>query len=148
MEGDPLHRNSVHPCFGRGEVPHDRECVIAHSLLQLGREEASPYRGPRPVMFIMMTWRVVRAAVNMPMGTAAREWLDHEPAAAQNAVMVLHETALDRESVRCCAHTGEHAFLVLRIGIQERGDEHVARHAPEGIEVDLRSCRAAAAIAQ
>jgi hypothetical protein len=74
--------------------------------------------------------------------------LDSEAAAAENAVVMRHEMAFDRDSGRCRSHAGEHASLVFGEGVEERSDEHIARHTPERIEVDMHSRRPPPAVAQ
>jgi hypothetical protein len=129
-------------------MPKNRERVFAHGPLEIRVAEAGADLGPGPVTFISARMDVVRAGI-MPMRmlvTPGQRRLDYETAALENAVVMRDEVAPNGESGRCCLHAGAHAFFVFGKGIEERGNEHVACHATERIEVDLHARRLWAAV--
>jgi hypothetical protein len=73
-------------------------------------------------------------------GTVFR--LPHEKTVTlQHAIIVRHQPAVDSRSQTTSANAGEHALFMVRKSVKERGDEHVARHAADGIEVELHLYR-------
>jgi len=136
VESDVISGNAVHPPLRRCKMNEDRERVVAHGLFQIRVEEASPDLGPGPVVFISMCMDVARAGIMPMLLMPGQGSLDDKAAAAENAVVVGHETAFERENSRCCAYGGEHAFLMFGKRVEEGGNKHIARHASERIEVN------------
>ena len=163
-----LDGDAVHPRLRLREMREDRDRVLAHRRREIGTRERIPDLGPRPMVVAVVArvgmgvgmglreeWTVrvgmrvivmavLAVAVLVPVrGMRRGVWRagsgDQEAAALEDAVVVGQHAAGDARPARG-AYARRHALGVLGEGVEEGGDEHVAGHAADRVEVDLHAC--------
>ena len=123
VEADRFRGDSVHEPFGVGEQLEQGECDVAHRRRQAGPLQLRANGGPRDVRM---------RGVARQRGSIRQRSRRCLPARHLKATSVQHAVAVrDQRALHLVPlHGGDgaqHARLVFGKGVEQRGDEHVAR---------------------
>ena len=153
VERHRLDADAVDLGLGLRQPLEDRDRGIAHRRLERGGTDVAADVRPGPmamravrrlgmmvVVVAVMVVVIVMVAVRVRVGGRRAVERHQEAAPLQHAVVVRHEVAANRRHGR---HGGEHAGLKVGEGVEQRGGEHVAGHAADGIELNVHGRRRA-----
>ena len=148
VERHVVFRYAVHFGFGLGQQAEDADRMLFRHLMKLRVGQHLPDARPRSVsvrplvviVVVLFVAKIMMVVVVVVMNSRGprRFGRNQEPPARQRAVVVRYDAAGGSRPEIENRYGGLDGGPVIRKGVQHRGHEHVARPAPEGVQMNVQ----------